>query len=221
MMTGINKKRIKTRERNVDDEDDDFTSGDILPVYSTSRPVTSIKIYLDERITEPSKYRNLHYALDCASRDDLVEFHLNTPGGRIDTTLQICNSIATTQAEVVAICHGHIASAGTIIALECPNIEIMPDTTWMVHTPSYGGGGDIKTNRDRVKFETEYLTNLTKKIYKGFMTDEEITDMIENSREYLFDDKEIIRRLEIRNDLLNPPKEVPKVKKEPKKVVAK
>lgn len=172
-----------------------------LTVYETHTVQRLSKVYLDEEIGEPSKYRSVCVTLDNAKDGDVIEFHLNTPGGLLMSAMQINNCILTTEAYTRAVCHGRVESAGTFIALACHEIVIMPGTAWMVHAPSWGSGGDLKSVRNHVEFETRILTEQCLDVYEGFLSDEEIMDMIENSIEYRFDEFEIRERLEHRNEI--------------------
>lgn len=172
-----------------------------LPIYETHNVQRISKVYLDEEIGEPSKYRSVYVTLDSAKEGDVVEFHLNTPGGLLVTAMQINNGILTSEAYTRAVCHGRVESAGTFIALACHEIVIMPGTAWMVHAPSWGSGGDLKSVRNHVEFETRILTEQCLDVYEGFLSEEEIIDMIENSIEYRFDEFEIRERLEKRNEV--------------------
>lgn len=172
-----------------------------LPVYTTSSVSHQHVVYIDELITTSPKYRNVLFTLDNASGNDVVSFHLNTPGGNVDTTLQICNAIANTEAHTVAVCHGTVASCGTILALSCDETIILPNTTWMIHPLSWGLKGDTKTIKNAVDFNTKQILRLCHEVYFGFLTEEEIDNMIENSTELWMDSEEVHERLKLRESV--------------------
>lgn len=185
------------------DEDDlmEFMPIPLLEVYKEVSIQNKYRVFVDEVITEPSKYRNVINILESATEDDIVEFRLNTPGGNLMTAIQLCNAIENSAATTVAIVDGEVASAGTLFLLACDNVIIMKNTMVMVHPAKFGSGGDVKTVRASIKFQTEYIKDVLYDVYKGFLTDDEFEDMIENSREIWMRQDEITERLRNRQIL--------------------
>ena len=173
--------------------------GSKVPVYSKEVVSNSYFAYIDGEITTSDDYRDLLFTLDAANEGDVVTLHINSIGGCLHTALQIRNALATTRAHTVAVCHGFIASAATIIALSCGEIHVNPMTTFLVHQPSYGVWDNTRNVRDQVDFLTKELTRLCYEVYEDFMTKEEIENMIESGLEVYMSDKEIVKRLKRRN----------------------
>lgn len=173
--------------------------GSKVPVYSREVVSNSYFAYIDGEITTSDDYRDVLFTLDAANDGDVVTLHINSVGGSVYTALQIRNALATTRAHTIAVCHGYVASAATMIALSCNEVHINPMTTFLVHQPTYGVWDNTRNVRDQVEFLTKELTRLCYEIYKDFMTKEEIENMIESGIEVHMSDKEIVRRLKRRN----------------------
>lgn len=200
-ITEIRKVKMNKTRAN-EDMDDYFSDNPTLPVYSRTQVSNTYKVFLDEPIAEPSKYRTVYSTLDAATENDIVEIHLNTPGGQVSSALQIVNAISLCKATTIAICHADVASAGTMIALNCDKVQITPHNRWMIHAPSYGVNGHMQTISEQVKFDTEYLIALCEDMYFGFLSQEEINDMIKNKKEIWLGEDEIMRRLHKRQEIL-------------------
>ena len=184
------------------DEDDEYFVKDILEVYREQQVITKYRVYIDELITDPSRYRGVMNILGSANENDVVVFHINSSGGNLYSAIQLYNAILNTEARTVAIAEGIVASAATLPLLACDDVIVMHNSFVMVHAASWGIGGDMKLIRDGVKFHTDHLETLIRSVYDGFMSEDEITDMIENSKEYYMKTEEVIERLKTRQEIV-------------------
>lgn len=191
----MNKSKPKLNEEL---EDISFGIKDSLEIYCEKMSSNLFRIFLDEPISDPSKYRSVINTLERATENDIVEFRLNTPGGNVYTALAVYNAISNCPAHTRAIVDGSVASAGTFIVLACDEVVIMKNTSMMCHGASWGTWGDMKTVRNATSFAFEEMTKLVNDIYEGFLTQEEIDRMVEHSLEYWMHDDEIIERLKQR-----------------------
>jgi membrane-bound ClpP family serine protease len=83
--------------------------------------------------------RRIRAAIDDGAEAIVLE--IDTPGGRLDATLDICNLIkdtAVTPANTVAWIHPQAYSAGTIIALACRELVVSPNATFGDAAPIQG-----------------------------------------------------------------------------------
>lgn len=154
-----------------------------------------IDIYLDDEITSPSDYREVYHALSNAGPQDLVKIHINSPGGRLDSGIQIINHIRHCEALVVGVLHMDCASMASGIFLACHDWEINKFSTMMVHSCSYGAGGKQSDIKNRVNFMTDFNEKFIREIYTGFLTEEEI-DLILKGDDIYFSAEEIDKKLE-------------------------
>lgn len=175
------------RGRGFNDED----------VVRTSTIGRRIEVYFDRPIESPEEHRDEIHAIRSAGPDDTVILYINTPGGWLTTTQAIINAMAITQAEIIAVLEGQIASAGTLIACAAPNIQVMPHTQFMVHSAYEGVGGILRNNAAYAAFSKEQTERFMRDIYRDFLTDEEL-ERVFDGREIWFNDDELLARFKQR-----------------------
>lgn len=156
-------------------------------------------VYLDHDIDEPKYYRALFSLLDAASDLDSFKFIIDTDGGRSDTMLHLMSSIEKTSAHTVAEIH-KAYSAGSCIALSCDEISVMSFSTLMIHKGSMGMGGTANEVETHVDFNRKHDKEVFEKIYKDFLTDEEIQNVLDG-KTYYFNAEEIKERAKKMADL--------------------
>lgn len=132
--------------------------------------------YLSGDIESPETYNELCYVLD--NVDTTVILHLNTYGGHIDSAFKVVSSINRSKAKVIARLTGTVASAGTIIALKCDDIEVEDYTHFMIHNYSTGTQGKGHEIMDYVNFNDKELKITFTEIYKDFLTTKEINSVL-------------------------------------------
>src|SRR5699024_7988804 len=94
------------------------------PIVQTSNRIVRIggnkvNIYIREDIRDFSQYVEIIEGIHSLGEDDEVKIYLNSPGGRLDVTAEICDAIKNSPAHFTAVPIFHNASASTIIALSC------------------------------------------------------------------------------------------------------
>lgn len=166
---------------------------DFCSVYENPTSKT-YNIYLTNNIDEVFNYHYFFETLRKASKDDKIIIHINSQGGYIDTTLQIINVMKQCKAEITTIIEGEACSAGSVIFLAGNKRLVREHSLMMCHY--YSGGIKGKGNEmiSRAKFEDEFFKKFFRKIYKGFMTKDEIERMI-GGEDFWFDADEVKERL--------------------------
>lgn len=136
-------------------------------------------VYITETIEEPSLYNEFCALLRDASEAETVNLYLNTPGGMIDSAFMIIDAIKNSKAKVIAHLSGTVASAGTIIALSCNDLVVANHTAFMIHNYSGGLQGKGHEMKAHQRFIDESLNKAFEDIYKGFLTPEEMIEVID------------------------------------------
>ena len=137
-----------------------------------------LDVYLQTGIDDPSYYSELCYILSTLDDKHIVNFHINTPGGVLDSAFQLVDAIKSCKATTVARLTGTVASAGTIIALACDQLVIADHTSFMIHNYSagaYGKGNELKARQEHIDKSTN---DAFKEFYSGFLTDKEVEEVI-------------------------------------------
>ncbi len=130
-----------------------------LPVPSYRQATDVVVITIDgavDTVTSQSFKRRLEASADA----DAVVIELNTPGGDLMSTLEICYEIKNNAPQnTVAWIHPHAFSAGTIIALACREIIIAPGSTFGDAAPINATGQPIPAT-ERAKIESPVLAEV-------------------------------------------------------------
>lgn len=134
--------------------------------------------------------------LRSAQEGDLVRVYISSHGGNLNSALMFRNCILDCRAEVIGIIEAEAYSAGSLIALSCPSIEVKPYATMMCHSASFGSGGSVQNVRDHVEFTGKHAEDLMEEVYADFLTQEEFEDM-RRGREIWLNYQEIGERLEM------------------------
>ncbi len=180
-------------KKNKSDKESENKRIDFCSIYENPTSKT-YDIYLSHTIDETFNFHSLFETLRKATKEDKIIIHINSPGGYIDSCLQIINSMKECSAEITTIIEGEACSAGSIIFLAGNKRIVREHSLMMCHY--YSGGMKGKGNEiiSRAKFEDEFFKRFFRKIYKGFLTKEEIKKMI-GGEDFWFDADGVKKRL--------------------------
>ncbi len=191
----MNKKYSKLDE---DGEDDSFQKDrNQLQFFTKINRAYQHDVFIDEPFGESSHYRKVIAMLNDASPDDIVIFHINSPGGLLTGLQSLVEAVKGTQANTVAFIVGQCASAASVFSMHCDSVIVSDLASIMIHNVSYGTWGknsDVIAHTQHVSKTSEKLVRET---YAGFLTDTEINEVL-NGREIYLDADEARDRFEKR-----------------------
>lgn len=141
--------------------------------------------YITGPIGEADEYIDLIDCLYSGKPGDTVFIHLNTPGGHLDTTMQILNAIQSAECDVFGIADGPVCSAGTLILFACPNIGIQDYSYLMLHDGSEGVIGKVNENLKQAQFTAKLLEKICNKVYYPFFSKKEIATILDGKDMWL------------------------------------
>lgn len=171
-----------------------------VPIIKSKK---GIDVYLYEGINTPGVYAELHHELLNLPSSKTVTFHINNGGGYEQGSSTICQAIRNTKARTVANLSGIVASAATIVTMECDEIQVAPDLMFMMHESSFDNLGgkfsDMKTFQD---FYHTHTKQMTRDSYLGFLTEDEL-ERIHNGKELWFNATEVLQRWTNKKELSN------------------
>jgi ATP-dependent protease ClpP protease subunit len=170
-----------------------------IPQYKQTIPVNLYHFYIIGEIGDPTQFLDLINILKTAEEHDTIFIYLNTPGGSLQTTVQIISAMRQCSATVVTCLEGEVCSAGTLIFLAGTKHVVNPNCTFMIHNYSQWIGGKGNEVALRVKYSEQFFKKLALDLYKGFMSEEEIQSVIDG-KDYWMDSDEVIRRLNARTE---------------------
>ncbi len=156
-----------------------------VPILAKNKVVT---VFLNDEIYEPGAYNELCYTLENTIADG-VRLYMNNGGGNLDGMLSILASMKKCGCEITGVLSGTVASAATMIALQCDKLEVADHTSWLTHYYSGGTGGkgnEIKAKND---FERIEIPKMFKQLHKDFLTSAEITKVIDGKDIWLNKDQ--------------------------------
>lgn len=168
---------------------------DQCEVSQSSSTYNAYDIYLDEEIKDPTYYRQAFQVLRSAQQGDLVRIYISSYGGNLTSAVMFKNNIEACQGDVVAIIEGEAYSAGSLIALSCPSIEVKPYATMMCHSAAFSSGGSVGTVRDHVDFVGKHAETIMEEVYRDFLSPTDLEDL-RRGREIWLNHIEIGERLD-------------------------
>ncbi|MCP3902570.1 MAG: hypothetical protein GY715_02955 [Planctomycetes bacterium] len=111
-----------------------------VPAFRQADHVAVLTVHgVIDQVTLRSLERRVARAV--ANGADAIVLDIDTPGGRLDATLDICNLLkdpSESPPNTVAWIHPQAYSAGTIIALACREIVVSPNATFGDAAPIHG-----------------------------------------------------------------------------------
>lgn len=168
--------------------------------YTQVIPVTIHHFYITGEISdEVDRYVDMLNIIKTAEPHDKVFIYLNTPGGDLNTTIQIISAITKSPAEITTVIEGEVCSAGTFIFLSGDNYIVNDNCSFMIHNYSHGTFGKGGEVVKRVKFSEKYFNDLAHSFYTDFLTEKEIQEVCED-KDFWMGSKELIERLKKRGD---------------------
>ena len=156
---------------------------------------TVYDIILDEDIREPSYYRDAFHVLRTAGEQDLIRLIVNSDGGHMSSAVAFRNAISEANCPVIAIIEGACHSSAAMISLSCDDIEVKPFSSNLNHNVSYGSAGSGSDIKAHVEFTSRQTEKFIREVYKDYLTQAEIEDILQG-RQLWLDDEEMRNRWE-------------------------
>lgn len=154
--------------------------------------------YLSGNIGEASEYIEWFHKIRNARPTDVINFHINCPGGNLFTTVQFLQVLDECNAHVIMNVSGACMSAATLIFLQGDEFAINEHSAFLFHNYSggmIGKGGEMYSN---MIHDRKWSEKLFRSQYEGFLTAEEISNLIDD-KDIWMDANTVVERLEARN----------------------
>jgi ATP-dependent Clp protease protease subunit len=169
------------------------------PLYA--RPVSNLYSFYLFEVGSPESYADWFETMRQAGEHDLVKIHINSPGGNLNTTIQLMRCMAECQATVVASVEGECMSAATMVLMQADMAEISDHSMFMFHNYSGGAIGKGGEIFDKVSFEKPWIEGIMRDCYEHFLSDEEIEKMLDG-KDYWMDSEEVTERLQAKAKII-------------------
>lgn len=154
----------------------------------------TIDLYLCGEIKEPEYYMNWLNTINTASENDIIFIHINSPGGFLNTTMQLRDSLINCPAHTIASVEGECCSGATMIFLACKETRMSKNARFMIHSYSGGAFGKAHEIYSSIDFDKDWFKNLCEDVYGGFLTEDEIKEVLDG-KDFWFNADETYKRL--------------------------
>ncbi len=148
-----------------------------------------------EGIGEPSEWTEEIDLINSVGSEDCIVLDVCTPGGYLDTAMLFHRALKNCEAHTIAIIGPETASAGSVIALSAREWILDDTSSLMIHTSSYSLGGKDTDILEHANFSRNQLKRLYENVYSGYLSTEEISDVIKGTPFY-FSAEQIAERLD-------------------------
>jgi ATP-dependent protease ClpP protease subunit len=150
--------------------------------------------YISDVVESPDEYVEMIHRIHTSSPEDVIHIHLNTPGGRLDTGVQIINAMKCSRAPVICSLEAEAYSLGTLIFLAADEWQVHDNCMMMFH--NYSGGIWGKGNEQAAQLEAtvKWFGELARDIYTPFLSIGEVERMLKGE-DLWFHTGEIRKRL--------------------------
>lgn len=175
-------------------------------MYESGQIFREMDIYISDEFAEPLQYCEMIHVIRTATPNDTIRIHLNTPGGRLDTGVQLISAIRSCEGRVITVLDGIAHSMGAILFLCGHEMVVHDHGQLMFHTYSggvVGKGSDIRGQTDAVE---DWYREIANDICHPFMTRREIQRMLKGE-DFWFQTEAISQRLEKMFEILNKERE--------------
>jgi len=208
---------MRTKSNMDTDDDEDRSFPPVLEMkrkpykqYNQIFTASHYHFYLSESIGAPADYVDMVHTIMCANESDTIFIHLNTPGGQLETGIQIINAIQNTAARVVTILESTAYSMGSLIFLAGDEMIVNDNCMMMFHNFNGGFVGKGNELTSELEATVKWYATLAKNLYVPFLTEDELS-RITRGEDMWMQSPEIRQRLENMVSILananNPPVE--------------
>lgn len=183
-------------------------------------------VYISKEIGPSIEYVELLNKFRSAEPGDTIFIHLNTPGGYIDTGVQIINAMRDCPARIVTVLDGTVCSMGSLIFLAADEYIVHSNTRLMFH--NYSGGTYGKGNEQIAQLEStvDWFTTMFYEICFPFLEESELESIVAGQDLWLNADEiqerlfKVVKYLESEQKRIDQEDEVKNAKRRKKQLLA-
>ncbi|MGE9984910.1 Clp protease ClpP [Desulfovibrio sp. SGI.169] len=144
----------------------------------------NIIIDIDTDFESPETFRGIIRAIEQAREVDTVTLKINSHGGRTDSAQAVYAALMECKAKTIArIITAY--SSGSIVAMSCDEIQTTPHCTMMIHNASGFSWGKVGDMKAQSTFLEKHFRKWFDELYSGFLTAEEIADVLKGQEVWL------------------------------------
>ena len=167
-----------------------------------SKDNKKITIYLTDYFGEASEYNEACHVLQTAPKGTTITLIICNGGGNTAAAYYLIDAMNQSEATIVGHCSGFVASAATVVAMNCSNLTIADNTNFMCHNYSHNAGGSGAQVKEYVDYIDREFRRATTEEYAGFLTDAEIALIVDHDKEVWLNAEDVRTRWAARQELL-------------------
>ena len=167
---------------------------DLYPKNYTIKPIANkIDLYLFNEIDSVDRYAAWVPLIQSSTEYDHIIIHISSPGGLLDVSLQLYESLLLTPALVEVSIEGPCCSGASMIMMAADILSITPASYVMCH--AFRGGFVGKANEifANSEFSKPWFQSVVTDVYKDFLSKAEIDRML-NGEDFYFTAQEVSDR---------------------------
>jgi ATP-dependent Clp protease, protease subunit len=165
--------------------------------FSTRHAAAIHEFYLSGDIESPDEYLEWFDTIRNAGKNDVVRIYINSYGGDLFTAIQFLRVLQDSEATIMVSVEGACMSAATLVFMCGHHFEVSEHSMFMFHNYSSGVVGKGGEMFDQLQHERVWSEKLMRDVYSDFLTEEEITSILEN-KDIWMDGEQVIERLKIK-----------------------
>ena len=163
--------------------------------FTTRHTAAIHEFYLSGTIESADEYLEWFDIIRNASKNDVVKIYINSYGGDLFTAIQFLRVLQDSEATILVSVEGACMSAATLVFMCGHGFEVSEHSMFMFHNYSSGVMGKGGEMFDQLKHERVWSEKLMRDVYSDFLTEEEITSILDN-KDIWMDGDQVIERLE-------------------------
>lgn len=163
--------------------------------FTTRHAAAIHEFYLSGDIESPDEYLEWFDTIRNATKNDVIRIYINSYGGDLFTAIQFLRVLQDSDATIMVSVEGACMSAATLVFMCGDHFEVSAHSMFMFHNYSSGVVGKGGEMFDQLQHERMWSEKLMRDIYSDFLTEEEITSILDN-KDIWMDGDQVIERLE-------------------------
>ena len=185
---------MREKEREEEEEKKEEKESRPYSFYQQKLVSRQLHYYISGPLEEPAHYTEMVHQIRCATANDIVHIHLNTPGGYISTGVQIISAMRSSQGHIVTHLEGEACSLGALLFLTADEMVVYDDSILMFHNYSGGLVGKGHELTASVDASNRWYSKLITTICVPFLTEDELEKIFAGADFWMLSD-EVERRL--------------------------
>jgi ATP-dependent protease ClpP protease subunit len=177
------------REKDREEEEVEEKERRPYSFYQQKLIARQLHYYLSGPIEDPSKYTEMIHQIRTAGQNDVINIHLNTPGGLVSTGVQLISAMRASQGHIVTHLEGEACSMGALLFLTADEMVVYDDSILMFHNYSGGAHGKGHEILSMVDATNRWYTKLTRTVCTPFLADDELDRIFDGADLWMLSDE--------------------------------